>query len=155
MIHKNYSFVFILRCLPNRKHDVFCVLSCGVCVASFLLLVLNSHATDVPDAPSSVSVERYGDTQLLVTVSAPENDNGVEVTSCAIEWDTEPGVRQVQAITTTVDLGPNEIQTISSTADNEQEIKILHTVATESMIFKPLQRLQTQERHFQEPHCYV
>ena len=99
-----------------------------VCVA---LLAVATLGVEVPDAPSTVEVFRYSDTQLRVQLTEPLSDNGAEVTSCAVEWDTEPGVREVQSITTTLNLGPNEIQTVSSSADNIPEVKIIHTQATE------------------------
>ena len=33
-----------------------------------------------------------------------------------VEWDTEPGVREIQSIQTSVNTGPNEIVTIQTTA---------------------------------------
>ena len=100
-----------------------------VCVVACLLAL--SLAVDVPDSPATVSVERYSDTQLRVSLTPPETDNGAEVTSCTIEYDTEPGVRQVQAIKTDVDLGPNEIQTITSSADDVREVKVMYTKAAD------------------------
>lgn len=100
-----------------------------ICAAAWLLALV--FAVDVPDSPATVSVERYSDTQLRVSLTPPETDNGAEVTSCTIEYDTEPGVRQVQAIKTDVDLGPNEIQTITSSADDVREVKVVYTKAAD------------------------
>jgi len=99
--------------------------------AFFTLLFSLSLAVDVPDSPATVTVERYSDSQLRVSLSAPESDNGAEITSCTVEYDTEPGVRQIQAIKTDVDLGPNEIKTITTSADDVREVKVINTRATD------------------------
>ena len=99
-------------------------------VVAALLLVVAADV-DVPDSPATVIVERYSDTQLKVSLTEPASDNGAEVTSCTIEYDTEPGTRQIQAIRTDLDLGPNEVKTITTSADDVREVKIVHTRATD------------------------
>ena len=41
-------------------------------------------------------------------------------TTCQVEWDTEPGVREIQSIQTSVNTGPNEIVTLQTTAKTIQ-----------------------------------
>jgi hypothetical protein len=47
-----------------------------------------------------------------------------------VDWDTNPGVREVQAITTSTYLGPNEIQAITTYAPNINEIQYIKINAT-------------------------
>lgn len=49
-----------------------------------------------------------------------------------IEWDTDPGTREVQWIKTYADTGPNEIQSITTTADDVDEVQQLIISANET-----------------------
>lgn len=50
-----------------------------------------------------------------------------------IEWDTDPGTREVQWVKTYAAPGPNEIQTITTTADDVDEIQQLMVSANETL----------------------
>ena len=67
-------------------------------------------------------------TELLVTFEPPSSDGGSEVTSYSIEWDTKPPVEEVQLITTSTDTGPNEVQTVTTSATHVDEVQVIRTV---------------------------
>lgn len=50
-----------------------------------------------------------------------------------VEWDTDPGTREVQRIHTYADTGPNEVQSITTTADDVDEVQRLEVAANETM----------------------
>lgn len=49
-----------------------------------------------------------------------------------VEWDTDPGTREVQWVKTYADTGPNEVQSITTTADDVDEIQQLIISANET-----------------------
>lgn len=53
-----------------------------------------------------------------------------------VEWDTDPGTREVQWIKTYADTGPNEVQSITTSAVDVDEVQQVITSATE---FKEVQ----------------
>ena len=58
-------------------------------------------------------------------------DGGSEILSYEVDWDTNPGVREVQTITTSTYLGPNEIQEVVTSATTIEEIQFVTTNATQ------------------------
>ena len=54
-----------------------------------------------------------------------------------MEWDTDPGVQEVQAITTSVYTGPNEVQSVTTSANSKSEVQVVCTYAT------PIQAVQS------------
>jgi len=54
---------------------------------------------------------------------------GTIVTSYRVEWDTAPPVPEVQSISTLLDLGPNEIQTLQTRAAHSDEVQVVRTRA--------------------------
>ncbi len=83
----------------------------------------------VPEAPTAATVTPYSGSDLFVQFTPPAADGGSQVTSYRIDWDTEPGVREVQNLRTTPNLGPNEIQTIQTSAQDIDEVQSFHTRA--------------------------
>lgn len=49
-----------------------------------------------------------------------------------IEWDTDPGTREVQWIKTYADTDPNELQSITTTADDVDEVQRITISANET-----------------------
>lgn len=47
-----------------------------------------------------------------------------------VEWDTDPGRQEVQAITTSTYIGANEIQVIATTASRVDAVQTVQTTAT-------------------------
>jgi hypothetical protein len=76
----------------------------------------SSTALSVPTPPQSPSAEIYSDSEQHVMWSPPTADGGAQITSYTVDWDTDPGVPEVQTISSTTQIGPNEVQTVT-TAD--------------------------------------
>lgn len=68
---------------------------------------------------------------LRVDWTPPLSDGGSQVTSYKVEWDTNPGVREIQTIKTSAFVGPNEVQQIVSSASHVDEVQVIRTTATE------------------------
>ena len=49
-----------------------------------------------------------------------------------VEWDTDPGTREVQWVKTYADTGPNEVQSITTNAFDVDEVQILSISANET-----------------------
>ena len=59
----------------------------------------------------------------------PLSDGGSQVTGYRVDWDTNPGVFEVQTLKTTPNLGPNEIQSFTTYASVIPEVQSFHTRA--------------------------
>ncbi len=108
--------------------------------ATSLLVVLAALALGLPqvawgvttpEPPSTVVLSAYGSDSLLVEYDESYFDGGSEVTSYKVEWDPNPGTREVQAITTSVYVGPNEIQQIETSYEVAREEKVVATIAAD------------------------
>ena len=55
---------------------------------------------------------------MLASVSPPLSDGGAAISSYKIDWDTNPGVQEVQLIQTSTYTGPNTIQSITTLAQD-------------------------------------
>ena len=96
-------------------------------------LVAGVAGTTTPTVPSApfVDLSVIDGSTIRANFSAPVTDGGVAISSYKVEWDTDPGVQEVQTITTSVYVGPNEIQEISTSADDVPEVQTITTAATE------------------------
>lgn len=70
-----------------------------------------------------------GATELELTFEPPLSDGGSEVTSYSVEWDTEPGVDEEQSIQLQAWIGPNEIQTITTSSVHQDEVQVVRSTA--------------------------
>lgn len=91
---------------------------------------MRGPARAAPGAPASVIVASVAGDALAVAFSPPVSDGGSAVTSYRVEWDTNPGTREVQAVTTSPTYGANEIQTLRTVAPRVNEVKSVYTRAT-------------------------
>ena len=66
----------------------------------------------VPSAPTDALLEIVGGDSVEVAWAPPLSDGGAAIASYQVEWDTNPGVAEVQTVTTSTYLGANELQTI-------------------------------------------
>ena len=82
-----------------------------------------------PGEPEAVTLHVKSGAELVVDFASPVSDGGSQITSFKVEWDTNPGVREVQEITTTVFTGPNEIQLVRATATAIDEVQVVRTNA--------------------------
>ena len=93
-------------------------------------LVSFANANTVPAAPTLVQVVPFNQSSLQVDITPPLTDGGQEVTA-EIQWDTEPGIREIQTISTQVTTGPNEIQSITTTATHIDEVQTITTTSND------------------------
>ena len=80
-----------------------------VLTISLTLLAAAASSPVAPSAPTPLVHLRAG-SELFVDITPPSTDGGSEITSYLVDWDTNPGTREVQTVTTGVYLGPNEVQ---------------------------------------------
>ena len=64
------------------------------------LILSVAYANTVPAAPALVQVVPFNQSSLQVDITPPLTDGGQEVTAYEIHWDTEPGIREIQTIST-------------------------------------------------------
>ena len=84
---------------------------------------------EVPLAPASVDLLPLSPESIRVDFTPPSSDRGSEITSCLIEWDTDPGVREVQEVRTRSYVGANEVQEISTSIPAVNEVQTISTTA--------------------------
>ena len=89
-------------------------------ITSYFILILlllpfrTLSEAEVPLAPASVDLLPLSPESIRVDFTPPSSDRGSEITSYLIEWDTDPGVREVQEVRTRSYVGANEVQEIST-----------------------------------------
>ena len=76
---------------------------------------------------------------VKVDFFSPLTDGGSAIHSYKVEWDTDPGLPEIQTLTTSTYTGPNEIQSISTYASDINEVQVVKTFATE---IQEVQRIQ-------------
>lgn len=86
-------------------------------------------ALDVPGAPF-LDLTVLSQSSIYANFSPPLSDGGSAINSYKVEWDTDPGVQEVQSITTSVYLGPNEIQSITTSATDINAVQTVGVFAT-------------------------
>ena len=82
---------------------------------------------EVPLAPASVDLLPLSPESIRVDFTPPSSDRGSEITSYLIEWDTDPGVREVQEVRTRSYVGANEVQEISTSIPAVDEVQTIST----------------------------
>ena len=83
----------------------------------------------VPSAPTDALLEIVGGDSVEVAWAPPLSDGGAAIQSYQVEWDTNPGVAEVQTVTTSTYLGANELQTIRTFGKDVDEIQLVRTLA--------------------------
>ena len=102
------------------------MLSCWLAV---LITVTVVHAqTQVPSAPF-VNLNVLTNSAVGVTVDLPISDGGSAINSYIVEWDTNPGVREIQTIQTTTVNGSYEIQSLTTSAMVRPEVQVVTSAA--------------------------
>ena len=56
-------------------------------------------------------------------VTPPLSDGGSSINSYKLDWDTDPGVHEVQTVSTSTYTGPNTIQSITTTGTDVNEVQ--------------------------------
>jgi len=109
-----------------------------------LSLVLLPRSTisdaEVPLAPTSVDLIPLTPESIRVDFTPPSSDRGSEITSYLVEWDTNPGVREVQEVRTRSYTGANEVQEISVSIASVPEVQ---TISTSASFLPTIQSVKT------------
>ena len=104
-------------------------------ITSYFILILlllpfrTLSEAEVPLAPASVDLLPLSPESIRVDFTPPSSDRGSEITSYLIEWDTDPGVREVQEVRTRSYVGANEVQEISTSIPAVNEVQTISTTA--------------------------
>lgn len=95
----------------------------------------------MPSVPGFADLQVNSQDKVQLSFGPPEHDGGGAVSAYKVEWDTDPGVMEVQVVETTVNTGPNEVQVVSTSADdvNEQQV-----VVTAGSLYPEIQTVQTK-----------
>ena len=102
------------------------MLACWLAVLTTVTVV---HAqTQVPSTPF-VNLNVLTNSAVGVTVDLPISDGGSAINSYVVEWDTNPGVREVQTIQTTTVNGSYEIQSLTTSAMARPEVQVVTSAA--------------------------
>ena len=110
-----------------RVWTAYVLIAAVVMTASTVPTVM--PAITEPDEPEAVTLHVKSGSELVVDFATPVSDGGSQITSFKVEWDTNPGTREVQEITTSVFTGPNEIQLVRTTATAIDEVQVVRTSA--------------------------
>jgi len=100
-----------------------------VCTLLALCAVQLTYGQTVAGPPALVQVVPYNQSCLQVDITPPESDGGQAITAYEIQWDTEPGIREIQEISTVVNIQPNEVQVVKTAAIHEDEVQTIRTTA--------------------------
>ncbi|KDO30965.1 hypothetical protein SPRG_04153 [Saprolegnia parasitica CBS 223.65] len=90
----------------------------------------------VPSSPTSVQLVVQSEETVLVAFQPPATDGGSGISAYAVDWDPNPGVQEVQTITTSTFTGPNQVETITTSAQDIDAVQVVTTTAT------PVQEVQ-------------
>eukprot|EP01036_Dinobryon_divergens_P022354 gene22354-30602_t len=74
----------------------------------------------VPSAPL-LNLSVISNSAIVSSILPPLSDGGSAISSYKLEWDTDPGVQEIQTITTSVYTGPNEVQSVTTSATSKSE----------------------------------
>lgn len=79
---------------------------------------------------------------LIDGTSTLVSDGGSAIHSYKVEWDSDPGIQEIQSITTSTDVGVNEVQTIATTTSSRNEIQKIRTTTPE---FREVQKITLKQ----------
>lgn len=87
------------------------------------------HVTTAPSTPLNVALGVVSQDALQVSWAPPGRDGGAPVSSYLVEWDPDPGVREVQVVRSASNTGTNEVQTVQTVAGDVDEVQVVTTAA--------------------------
>jgi hypothetical protein len=101
-------------------------------VLGLLLMLSLSSSVYALSVPSEPYLELYvlSGNSLQANFTPPTFDNGASITSYKVDYDTDPGVQEVQEITTSTYIGSNEVQTITTSTLDIDEQQLVSMTAT-------------------------
>lgn len=91
----------------------------------------NGAAVAVPSEPLNVQLRTVSQDSLEVAWDPPDDDGGAPISAYLVEWDPEPGVREVQVVQTLSNTLANEVQTVRTFASDVDEVQQVATTATQ------------------------
>jgi hypothetical protein len=112
-----------------------------ILLSLFLATVVGTLSLSAPSAPFLDLTVISGDS-VVTSFNSPFTDGGSAIYSYQVDWDTDPGSAEIQTITTSNYIGPNEIQTIATYAEDINEVQVVKTFATP---IKEVQRITVTE----------
>lgn len=127
---------FAWKSLADLRSCVLCLcppsLSVPYPLSPICICISHLHVcvNAAPGAPTAATVTPWSGDSLYVQWAPPLSDGGSQVTGYRVDWDTNPGVLDVQTLQTTPYLGPNEIQSITISAARINDVQSVHTAAT-------------------------
>ena len=97
-------------------------------LATSLVLVSLATSSQVPSEPF-VNLNVLSNSAIGVNIALPIDDGGSAINSYVVEWDTNPGIREVQTVSTTTVNGSFEIQSITTSAKQRYEVQTITSSA--------------------------
>jgi len=94
-----------------------------------LISIANAILT-VPGPPSGANLNVISSREVQIDLQPPLSNGGSDITSYTIEWDTRAGTAEVQRFSTMLNLNTNEIQSITTSVEDVDEVQIVRTFAT-------------------------
>jgi hypothetical protein len=95
-----------------------------------VLAVLVGSSLTVPEAPASASLTVLSGESIELAFTSPVSDGGSAISAYTVEWDTDNGTPEEQVITASTYVGPNEVQTITTSAPDVDEVQSFETRTT-------------------------
>jgi hypothetical protein len=93
-----------------------------------LSLICVVYALEVPTSPYLDLSVLSGNT-IRAEFTPPLSDGGSSINSYKVDWDTDPGVHEVQMITTSTYIGANTIQSVTTSIPDVNERQIVAMTA--------------------------
>lgn len=94
------------------------------------LISVTSAIASVPGPPSAANLNVISSREVKIDLQPPLSDGGSNITSYFVEWDNTAGTSEVQRISTMLNLDTNEIQSITTSVEDVDEVQIVRTLAT-------------------------
>ena len=79
--------------------------------------------------PGAADLSVVSGSSLQLDFEAPLTDGGAAVQSYLVEWDTDPGEQEIQLITTKTYIGANEVQLVTTSATDSNEVQYITSSA--------------------------
>ena len=91
---------------------------------------------------------------VRVSFEAPLTDGGSAVQSYTVEWDTDPGVQEVQTITTTA-LDQDEVQLVTTNATGKEGPRLLHALPPAAAVAVAVAATSAAETYASKSHLHL
>jgi len=99
-----------------------------ILLAALAAVFTTAQQSQIPSTPF-VALNVMSNSAVGVNVALPISDGGSAINSYVVEWDTNPGVREVQTVQTTTINGSFEVQQLTTTAMVRPEVQVVTSKA--------------------------